>query len=309
LMLMHKMPGAPDEERKALSIIYSSFVQHAWNDDAGAFRNFMSYERTWLEEKGSEDSIGRSFWSVAVTAVQADDINQRRWAEGLIARVWPHLLHLAPLRTNAFVLLGLNVLIEGGLASTEMGEHARKIAAMLASRVQPRLGSDWVWFEDWLSYDNARLPEALIRFGMALNDKAAVDLGLQTLAWLCTKQTSPNGVFRPIATEDFGRFRYADGVFDQQPLEATATIDACQAALEVGGGVRWAAEAQRAYDWFFGGNDLGASLADGGAGECYDGLTWAGPNFNQGAESVLSLQLATCAMQTLVRASCSPRAR
>jgi hypothetical protein len=142
-----------------------------------------------------------------------------------------------------------------------------------------------------------------------VNDLQFIDLGLQTLSWLCEKQSSPSGLFRPIATEDFGRIHCADGVFDQQPLEAAATIDACQAALETGGGVRWAAEAERAYDWYFGGNDLGVSLVDGGEGECYDGLTWAGANLNQGAESVLSFQLATCAMQTLIRASCSPRAR
>jgi glycosyltransferase involved in cell wall biosynthesis len=309
LLLMHKMPDVAEPERKALSTIYATFVMHAWNDDAGAFRNFMSYERTWLEDRGSEDSIGRSFWSVAVTAVEGEDAAQRRWAEALIGRVWPHLVQLNSLRTGAFVLLGVSALIEGGLASEEMKSHGRKIAAALAVRVQPRLGTAWTWFEDSLSYDNARLPEALLRFGMAVNDAKSVDLGLQTLAWLCEKQSTPTGLFRPIATEGFGKIHCADGVFDQQPLEAAATIDACQAALETGGGVRWAAEAERAYDWYFGGNDLGVSLVDGGEGECYDGLTWAGANLNQGAESVLSFQLATCAMQTLIRASCSPRAR
>jgi len=306
LLLMHKLPGAADGERKALALTYATFVQHAWNEDAGAFRNFMSYERTWLEARGSEDSIGRSFWSVAVTAVESEDASLRHWAEVLIGRVWPHLVPLKSIRTNGFVLLGLSVLIEGGLATDEMRAHAREIATYLGDRVP--LNSEWTWFEDSLSYDNARLPEAMIRFGMALNDAKAIDIGLQTLSWLCEKQTSPNGFFRPIATEDFGRFQYADGVFDQQPLEAAATIDACQAALETGAGVRWTAEAERAYDWYFGGNDLGVSLVDGGTGECYDGLTWAGANLNQGAESILSFQLATCAMQTLIRASCSPKA-
>ena len=309
LMLMHRLPGAPDAERKALANTYAAFVQHAWNDDTGAFRNFMSYERMWLEDKGSEDSIGRSFWSVAVTAVMAEDIGERRWAESLLGRIWPHLQGFSSPRTNAFILLGLSVLIEGGLSDDKMRGQARTIVETLIARVMPRLGTDWIWFEDWLSYDNARLPEALIRIGTALDDPKAIDIGLQTLGWLCLKQTSASGVFKPVATEDFGRFRSVDGQFDQQPLEAAATIDACQAALETGGGVRWAAEAERAYDWYLGGNDLGVSLVDGGEGECYDGLTWAGANFNIGAESILSFQLATCAMQTLVRASCSPRAR
>ena len=106
LLLMHKLPGEADDERKALSVIYATFVLHAWNDDVGAFRNFMSYERTWLEDRGSEDSIGRSFWAVAVTAVEAEDSGQRRWAEDMIGRVWPYLIPLNSLRTNRFCAFG-----------------------------------------------------------------------------------------------------------------------------------------------------------------------------------------------------------
>jgi glycosyltransferase involved in cell wall biosynthesis len=308
LMLMHKLPGPQDAERRALAITYASFVQHAWNEDQGAFRNFMSYERRWLEERGSPDSTGRSFWALACTAVEAEDAALRRWAEGLLHRVWPHVREPDHLRTKAFILLGLTVLIEGGLAHADMKRCAESLAVALMERVKSNLGGDWAWLEEHLSYDNARLPEALIRYGTAVGEMTAVDMGLQALSWLCEVQTAPSGVFRPIATENFDRPRHIAGVFDQQPLEAAATIDACQAALEAGGGVRWAAEAERAYDWYLGANDLGVSLI-GEAGECYDGLTPAGPNRNQGAESVLSFQLATCAMQTLIRASCSPRAR
>jgi glycosyltransferase involved in cell wall biosynthesis len=309
LILMHRLPGPMDEDRRRLANLYAAFVQHAWNEDAGAFRNFMSFERAWLEERGSPDSIGRSFWSLAVTAVEAEEAQQRRWAESLIGRVWPYLGGATPhLRTKAFTLLGLSLLIEGGIANGDMRARAQALAADLIAAAQPRLNTAWAWFEDHLSYDNARLPEALLRFGSAIGDAKAVDVGLQTLSWLCGKQASPSGFFRPVATEDFGRPKALERVFDQQPLEAAATIDACHAALETGAGVRWAAEAQRAYDWYLGANDLGASLIDEN-GECYDGLTYAGPNLNQGAESILSFQLATCAMQTLIRASCSPRAR
>ena len=308
LILMHKMPGRMNAQRRELANTYAAFVQHAWNEDAGAFRNFMSYNRAWLEERGSPDSIGRSFWSLAVTAVEAEEAQHRRWAESLIGRVWPHLGATPHLRTKAFTLLGLSLLIEGGIANGDMRAKAQALAAELIAAAKPRLDTDWAWFEDHLSYDNARLPEALIRFGTALNDANAIDVGLQTLSWLCGKQASPSGFFRPVATQDFHRNRALEHVFDQQPLEAAATIDACHAALETGAGVRWAAEAQRAYDWYLGANDLGASLIDEN-GECCDGLTYAGPNLNQGAESILSFQLATCAMQTLIRASCSPKAR
>jgi hypothetical protein len=101
-----------------------------------------------------------------------------------------------------------------------------------------------------------------------------------------------------VATADFGRPLDAKSLFDQQPVEAAATLDACEAAWALTGDLRWIEEAERAYSWFLGANTLGAPLATA-TGDCFDGLTWAGPNANLGAESVLSLQLAICAMRKL----------
>ena len=302
LILMHRWPGAPDDERRALTSIYASFVQHAWNPDAGRFRNFMSYERAWLEPAGSEDSTGRAFWSVAVTAAEAPGADHRLWAQSLLGEVLPHMVRLSSPRTDAFVVLGLAALVQAGRAGSEQREVLADKAAGLAARLRSMRANGHAWFETYLSYDNARLPEALIRGGHALGDRAMVDLGLSALEWLCAEQTSPAGLFRPVPTVDFGRSDGSGGLFDQQPLEAVATVEACQAALEAGGGPRWAAEAERAYAWFYGANDLGASLADAGEGECYDGLTWAGANRNQGAESVLALQMAACSFRALTKA-------
>ena len=304
LILMHRLPGAPDDERRALTTTYAAFVQHAWNDDTGAFRNFMSYERAWLEAKGSEDSVGRSFWSVAVTAAEAPHLEHRRWADSLMGRIVPHMGRLSSPRTAAFIVLGLCALAAAGRADaahlTLMRAKARSLVELL--EVQRARGNGW--FEPYLSYDNARLSEALLRAGKALGDRRMVELGEATLAWLCARQTSSDGLFRPIPTSAFGDPAGASDRFDQQPLEAWATVDAAAAAVAAGcDRRRWTGEAERAYDWYFGANDLGASLADAGEGECFDGLTWTGPNFNQGAESVLSLQLAICAWQALTSSS------
>ena len=58
-------------------------------------------------------------------------------------------------------------------------------------------------------------------------------------------------------------------------------------------------EAERAYRWFLGANDLDLPLASTGDGGCFDGLMPTGLNRNQGAESILALQLANCAISTL----------
>ncbi|MBE7217090.1 MAG: glycosyltransferase family 4 protein [Caulobacteraceae bacterium] len=300
LILMHRWPSGDEAERKALTTTYASFVQYAWNDDEGAFRNFMNYEREWLEDKGSEDSIGRSFWSVAVTAAEAEHLEHRRWARHLLGRIQPQMAKLTSPRTAAFVILGLCALADAGMADEAQLTLLRVKAELLVELYEVNRAQGHDWFEAYLSYDNARLPEALLRAGRTLGEPEFVACGLHTLEKLCGWQTSPAGLFRPVPTCAFGEVAGAAGKFDQQPLEAVATIDACAAAVAAGAPRRhWVAEADKAYDWYFGANDLGASLADAGAGECFDGLTWTGPNLNQGAESVLSLQLAVCAWRAL----------
>jgi glycosyltransferase involved in cell wall biosynthesis len=297
LLLMQRMPAPMTAERAALAGVYSAFVQHAWNGEAGRFRNFMSYDRRWLEAVGSEDSTGRAFESVAAT-LQTGDTAMRRWAESLAGQVWPHLRGLTSPRAVAFTLLGLSSLIQAKWGGEAVVALAREKLGLLAEPLGVRARRGEAWFDDSLAYDNARLPEALIRAGLALKDSAAIDAGVAALTWLVHRQTSGEGDFLPVATADFGQPLTSQTLFDQQPLEAAATLDACEAAFIATADQRWIQEGRRAYGWFFGANTLGVAIADA-EGDCFDGLTWDGPNENKGAESVLSLQLAACTHQRL----------
>jgi uncharacterized protein YyaL (SSP411 family) len=183
------------------------------------------------------------------------------------------------------------------LARELLVEHGAALREVLAQGRR----SSWLWFESVLAYDNARIPEAMLRAGRLLGDNGLIVDGLATLEWLCAKQTAPEGHFRAVGSESFGR-EYADPLpFDQQPLEAYATIEACEAAYAVTGEVRWAEIAAKAYAWYLGENDLGLRIATIGDGGCYDGLMPDRANLNQGAESVLSFQLAGCAMERLAK--------
>ena len=156
-----------------------------------------------------------------------------------------------------------------------------------------------MWFEAVLAYDNARLPEALIRGGLRLGDAAMVAKGLATLRWLDDVQTNGTGQFRAVGTDSFGRAYVPPEPFDQQPLEAWATIAACGAAHRSTGADVWRRHAETAWRWFLGDNDRGLPLADPTTGRCCDGLTPRGVNTNVGAESVLAFHLAYRAMATL----------
>lgn len=304
LMLRGRASGLRGAQAEGLIATYASFVQYAWNKDRGAFRNFMSYDRRWLEEAGSADSFGRALWSIGETARLSRDDDMVAWALAFSERIVPHVADIAPLRSLAFSCLGLC-----GLASARTnafrGDSAERRALEAAAHtlfdaLKRESKPGWTWFEPTLAYDNARLPEALIVAGRCLQAPAMRDAGLEALAWLTTLQSSPGGHFRAIGNATFGKPYPVPSAFDQQPLEAAATIDACWAAYDASGDPVWEEEAQRAYAWFFGRNDCRASLVAPNGG-CYDGLQPGGVNRNQGAESILSLQLSNCAMKARER--------
>ena len=299
LMLMSAAPELDPVARDKWTTIYASFVQYAWNPEERRYRNFMNFDRTWCEEVGSEDSNGRALWALGVTARDAREVKHRDWATVLFNETASLALELQSLRAQSFAMLGAAAMLEAKpgheLALAILRKFPDTHLALLAEARRP----EWQWFEIVLAYDNARLPQALIAAGRALGRQDLVDCGLATLAWICEKQTSPEGRFRAVGTESFNRPYGEPLKFDQQPLEAQATVDACIEAFRATGDRRWAAEAERAYGWFLGQNDLDLPLASHEDGGCFDGLMPTGLNRNQGAESILALQLASCAISTL----------
>jgi glycosyltransferase involved in cell wall biosynthesis len=299
LILMSKIDDVDETVRDRWTAIYGGFVQHAWNPDKRKFRNFMNFDRTWCEDEGSEDSNGRAIWALGVTARDARAQKHRDWASVLFDETASIAFDLGSPRAHAFAMLGAAAMAEAHPGHALSREILTRFGDELVALLERTRRPAWSWFEIVLAYDNARLPEALLRAGHVLDRQDFLDTGLETLAWIAERQTSPEGRFRAVGTESFGR-EYAEPLpFDQQPLEAQATIDACLAAHEATGDGRWAEEAMRAYRWYLGANDLDTPLASVADGGCFDGLMPTGLNRNQGAESILALQLANCAISAL----------
>ncbi|WP_347271593.1 glycosyltransferase family 4 protein [Rhizorhabdus histidinilytica] len=282
-----------------LASTYAAFVHHGWNPARGRFRNFMGYDRRWCEEEGSEDSNGRTLWALGCAAARGADPGLRGWAAALFDEALPLAEALASPRARAFAALGAAERLAADPDHTASRAILRAVADELAALLAAARRPGWTWFEPVLAYDNARLPEALLRAGTALGDRELVEAGLEALGWLCGIQTGAGGVFRPVGTDSFHRRHAPPLPYDQQPLEAQATIDACIAARAATGDGQWAELAWRAYGWFIGDNDLGLPLAQTPDGGCFDGLMPHGVNRNQGAESILALQLANVAMISL----------
>lgn len=301
LMLMNRLPADAEPHRSRLAPIFAAFVQSAWNEQAGEFRNFMGFDRTWLEDAGSQDSCGRTLWALGATALEGQSAGLRRWARGLFDRTAASASGFGSPRATAFAMLGSDYLLttdpEHESAQAILGEGADRLLSLFV-RVRQ---AGWPWFETYLAYDNCRLPEAMIRAGKRLARADIAACGLEALHWIIDRQIGPSGQFRPVGSDSFGRDFELSRPFDQQPVEVWAAIDACAAAHDATGDAIWLIHARRAYDWFSGKNDRGIAVGDPASGACHDGINPRGLNLNEGAESVLAYQLATCAMRNLIK--------
>jgi len=167
----------------------------------------------------------------------------------------------------------------------------------------------WHWFEDVVAYSNARLPQALIACAERMADKRMLAAGLESLDWIVRLQKCEEGEhFVPVGSQGFHRKGGEKARFDQQPVEAGATVSACLEAYRVTSDERWLKDAWSAFNWFLGDNDLQIVLYDSSTGGCRDGLHPDRANENQGAESTLSFLMAQFEMRLLEVAQ-SPFAR
>ena len=282
-----------DESILPLLQTYLAFVNHAIDRETGKIRNFMSYARKWTEEVGSEDSHGRTVWALGHCVAHMPTDAVLSLAMRLFNRALAPSGMVKSPRAAAYVVLGCLEYLNRFGGDREAMEVAYGGARRLADQLRSNTSSDWVWFEDILSYDNARLPQTLIAAGRRLKDEELLQDGLRSLEWLLSVQTDPkDGHISLVGTAGWYCRGGERARFDQQPLEISALIDACYEASLATGEDRWSNKMERCFNWFFGRNDVRKVLYDFTSGGCYDGLHPTGVNQNEGAESTLSWLMA-----------------
>jgi hypothetical protein len=299
LMALVEDAGTDDEAAvRALASRYLAFVSHAFNRSTGRFRNFMSYERRWTETAGSEDSHGRALWALGAVVGRLGDPGRRSLAADLFHAALPAVSPFSSPRAWAYALLGVDEYL--GAFRGDRGVQAVRgaLAERLHGLFQRTSGPEWPWFENRVTYCNARLPQALIVSGTRMDDPAMVAAGTQALDWLVSIQRSPDGYFAPVGSNTGVERGAPAAAFDHQPVEACGMVAGCLEAHRVTGDDCWTEHARRAFSWFLGQNHLQHSLYDASTGGCRDGLHADRPNENQGAESTLSFLLALVDMQT-----------
>jgi len=294
-VLLGQSEDAPKRVRE-LAPTYAAFLNRAFDARTTRFHNFLSVEHRWLDEHGSEDSHGRAIWALGTAIGRSAHWGSQVKAEQLFAKALPTVLDFTSPRAWAFSLIGIHEYLcrvkHSRLAEDVREELTGRLVTIFDKVAEP----GWTWFEEGLSYDNAKLAHALIVSGRATGQSRVYERGLQALRWLVGTQTSKYGQLRPIGSNGFYRRNGVRADFDQQPIEAQSTVSACLEAYRATADPWWHEQAQGAFDWFLGWNDLGLELYCPQTGGCRDGLHSDRGNENQGAESTLSFLLSLTEM-------------
>ena len=289
--------GEDPEGTRTLATTSAAFLYHAFDLNTNRFHNHMSFDRRWLDEQGSDDCHGRALWALGIGVGRLPFRSFQMMAGQLFALALPSLTALTSPRSWAFGLIGIHEYLRRLSGDSLVNQTRETLTCRLMERFEASAHPDWHWFEEELSYDNAKLAHALILSGQATGQPAVLERGLLALRWLTELQTSEQGHFRPIGSNGFYRRGGVRANFDQQPVEAQATVSACLEAYRATADFWWYEQAQRAFDWFIGWNDLGLELYSPHSGGCRDGLHVDRVNGNQGAESTLAFLLSLAEMR------------
>ena len=290
LMVSALLEDLGNNEALEMGFRYLAFIWYAFNPETGRFRNFMDYQRHWLEDKGSDDSHGRALWALGTVLGRSNTPSLQGMAGRLFEQALSAILDTTSVRAWTFSLIGIQEYLRRFAGDRHASQVREELAGRLLRLYQANRSDDWRWYEDGLTYCNAALPHALLICGQSMANDAMTKAGLESLLWLADIQRAgrPGGHFVPIGSSGFYRRGGERARFDQQPVEVQATVSACLEAYRVTGDKTWYTEARSAFEWFLGRNDLNLPVYDPTTGGCRDGLHPDRLNENQGAESTLA---------------------
>lgn len=290
-----------DISMRPLAATYLAFLRNAFNDKEKRFRSFMSYDRHWLEEIGTEDAHGRALWALGLLTAYPLEDGMLELATRIFTAGLPVTESFSSPRGWAFTLVGIHGYLRRFGGDTQV-RHIRQILAnRLHALFKEQSRPEWPWCEDRLTYDNAKLAHALILAGQWLPDPKMTTCGLHALQWLLRVQTNEEGALSVVGNQGWMERDGKRALFDQQPVEAMGLIEACIEAYRVTRDPMWTEEVRRCLNWFLGQNDTHSILYDFTTGGCRDGLTPDGVNSNEGAESTLAWLISLIATYQLSR--------
>ena len=299
-MLHHDLAG--DDAILPLSRIYLSYLRHAYDEKTRRFRNVLAYDRRWDAGEAFEDDVqGRALWALGLTAALAHEDATRALAGRLFCAALPPVGTFTSPRAWAFTLVGIHAYLRRFSGDTFVRRARAELAGKLAGLFKSRATPAWPWCETTVTYDNAKIPHALILAGQWMPDPAMLAQGLASLDWLVGLQLDPTGKVSLIGNRGWMVEGQEWARFDQQPVDAMALVEACAEAWRATRDPVWRDRARRFLWWFLGNNDTESVVYDFETGGCRDGLQSTGPNLNEGAESTLAWLTSLITVHDLLR--------
>jgi glycosyltransferase involved in cell wall biosynthesis len=296
LLLPEMTSRVAQRDVERLASTYLSYLWDAFDQETKRFRNFMGHNREWLEAVGSEDSHARALWAVGMALGRSRNDGHRNLCALLFQRGLPVVEQFTSPRAWAFVLLAMQEYLRSFSGDRIVNQLRDLLTTRLLELFQANSSKEWQWFEPFATYDNAKLSHAMILSGHWTSRGEVFQAGLQSLRWLVEMQRAKAGHFAPIGSNGFWKRDGERARFDQQPIEAYATISACLEAFSLTHDEYWKRASRRCFEWFLGRNDLGESLYDSSTGGCRDALHQDRVSQNQGAESSLAFYLSLAEM-------------
>jgi hypothetical protein len=286
LMVLIAYKQKKDTLALELSPIYLSYIHYMQNDD-GTFRNFLSFNRNFLDAIGSEDSFGRTIWALGYLLGNAPNDAYYQTGKLLFFDAAPNFEKLKSIRSIANTMIGICYYLRSNPSDDAMTERLRSFAQTLTRHYESNSTGDWTWFEPLLAYDNGILPLALLHSAEILNDDKITKIALDSMDFL-TSVTLKDGYLSIIGNKEWYRKDGTRSLFAQQPIDALAMILMYHQAFHLTKDKDYLNKLYTSFMWFLGENDLRMSLYDFETKGCCDGFENYGVNRNQGAESSLA---------------------
>jgi hypothetical protein len=275
-----------DQVAVQLLTVYLSFIHYMQSED-GYFRNFLSYTKVSTEERGSEDSFGRTLLALGFLINEGPSHAMIKTGQEIFAKAYPHVTELISIRGIANSVIGICQFIKYHYPDDRKRNMVIKLSDKMVSMYKDNKTADWKWFEPVLTYDNALLPLALLNAYEVTENEEYLTIALASMHFLESK-VFYNDTLRPIGNAGWHKKGGPIAQFDQQGIDAMAMVLFYQQAFRITGEQHYLARMYICYQWFLGDNDLSLSLYDFSTGGCADGLHSEGINLNQGAESTLA---------------------
>jgi hypothetical protein len=258
----------------------------------------MSYDRKFLDDQGGEDTLGRVLWGLGTVVRWGPKEQMRALAQNMMAQAAPRIAELKTIRGKAYAIIGMYHLLERFEGASQFRRLLTQLADDLVNLYKENRDENWHWFEDAMTYGNAKIPEALLRSYQMIQNEEYLNVALESLDFITKEQL--NGIyFELIGNEGWYPKGGEKALFGQQPIDAGYLVEAYVIASEITNGPRYLNLARLAYEWFLGRNRLNAALYDFADGSVSDGLDSNGISANQGAESVVCYLLAVLGLSEL----------